>query len=141
MQHPQGLINLLSYEDAADIVVSALVKGRPEPNPLDNPSGGQKIKGHIFLACDDQPTTRRDICEIALKHPFHGWKKMPEFEVTGQCRGQSGAKRLYDSSRTREVLQWQPKWKSFMEYFERRVAEAREMQGDEAVAAAAARRD
>ena len=137
MQHPQGLINLLSYEDAADIVVSALIAGRPEPNPLENPTAGQKIKGHIFLACDDQPTTRHDICEVALGHPFHGWKKMPQFEMTGQCRDQSGAKRLYDSSSTREALGWQPKWASFEEYFDRQIAETRGKMMEEEGATAA----
>ena len=137
MQHPQGLINLLSYEDAADIVVSALIAGRPEPNPLENPTAGQKIKGHIFLACDDQPTTRHDICEVALGHPFHGWKKMPQFEMTGQCRDQSGAKRLYDSRSTREALGWQPKWASFEEYFDRQIAETRGKMMEEEGATAA----
>ena len=55
-----GIINLLHYDDAASAALAALIVGH-----------GANA-GKIFLVSDGSPTTRRGICESALKNPRYG---------------------------------------------------------------------
>lgn len=48
-----GLIGLVSYEDAAGSVVAVLSADRA------------KVAGEIFLICDGKEQTRKDICEVS----------------------------------------------------------------------------
>eukprot|EP00466_Bigelowiella_natans_P015912 jgi/Bigna1/34229/e_gw1.4.106.1 len=96
---PEGLINLIHYDDAAELVVSAL-------------EAKEAARGSIFLGSDDKPVTRQQICEAALSHPSYGSKfQMPTFTAQFGAKG-----KRYDNSATRETLKWQPKFKSFDEF-------------------------
>lgn len=94
-------MNLLSYEDAAGAVAACLAKG------------GGALAGQALLASDDTPMTREQICQVALSHSLFQGKVMPTFTGEGTV-----ANKFYDCSRTRELLGWQPKYKSFASYME-----------------------
>lgn len=121
--HSQGMINLISYEDAATAVVAALNGGIAEAK---GEEGAPGVKGQIFLAAGDEPITRQKICEVALTHPLYGRKKMPKFkgDDTPPQFAVTGPSKVYDSSWTRRTLGWEPSSASMEEYFERdRLAE------------------
>ncbi|KAL1526642.1 hypothetical protein AB1Y20_015346 [Prymnesium parvum] len=94
-QSADGLINLIHYDDAAGCAVAALLRGP---------------RGETLLASDDQPLSRRDICAEALRAPDFAGRKIPEFI------GEGGRGKVCDSSYTREVLQWEPRYKTFTSF-------------------------
>ena len=97
-----GFINLLHYDDAASACVAALNVGR-------DVNGGK-----VFLISDGNCTTRRGICESALKSERYGGCEMPKFESgEGETRG-----KIYDGSWSEETLGWKPRYASFDEFME-----------------------
>ena len=92
----EGKINLLHYEDAAGVVIAAL------KSPL---------RRQVYLASDDQPVSRQEICEAALMSGEFPEANMPIFVAQNAGRG-----KRTDSSWTRGVLQWTPKHVSFPAY-------------------------
>jgi nucleoside-diphosphate-sugar epimerase len=94
---PGGLINLLSYDDAAGAVVATLQQGNT---------------ALTLLASDDAspPLTRREICAAALRHPMYRSAQMPVFAE--QAEGvASDLGKVYDSGATRRIIGWAPKHK------------------------------
>jgi nucleoside-diphosphate-sugar epimerase len=65
-----SLINLIHYEDAADCVLSILTRSKRDGKE----EGKESQSRQVFLANDDCPMTREEICRVALesKH-FHGY--------------------------------------------------------------------
>lgn len=62
-----------------------------------------------FLISDGNPTTRKGICESALKCSVYSKNSMPRFLGSEESlRG-----KIYDGSKSNEALQWQPKYSSF----------------------------
>ena len=55
---PNGLINLIHYDDAAELLVKC----------LQNPS---KISGETFLVSDGSPISRAEIVAAASSHPMY----------------------------------------------------------------------
>lgn len=108
---PDGLINLLAYEDAASAVVAALEAAK---------NGDNNMSGRIFLAADSTPTSRRDICEQALRHPLHAGKTVPRF---AEGAAGAGASKIYDTSVTRRDLNWQPRYDAFGDFMSIKAAE------------------
>ena len=96
--NPDGLINLLHYDDAASACLAALKAG---PNVC---------RGKTFLISDGQPQTRRQICESALKSTIYRDRTMPTF-ASEPDPTQSGKR--YDGSFSNQALQWKPKYESF----------------------------
>jgi len=95
---PDGLINLVSYEDAAAAVLAAL-------------NQAEKAGGKVFLTADGVPVSRKDILTATLNStPYKG---SPEVTFTGG-EGVDGKK--YDTSRIRDVLGWSPSQPSFVEF-------------------------
>ncbi|CAM9204862.1 unnamed protein product [Chrysoparadoxa australica] len=97
--NPHGLLNLISYEDAAGIVVAALKHG------------GSK---NIYLAHDNVPITRLQICEATLTNSRYASKKVPTFTSSGPIDG-----KILKGQRTREALGWEPRYSSFAEFMAR----------------------
>lgn len=124
----EGLINLISYEDAAMAVVAALDAGLKKASAGEAGDAMPEIKGRVFLAADDEPTSRRTICELAMSHPRHSRKLMPKFLLDESPSGfaGAGAKKVYDSSVTRRDLGWEPRHPSMDEYFKLAVKAAQE---------------
>ena len=49
--NPDGIVNMLHYEDAASAAIAAVLRG---------------AAGTAYLAADDEPLTREEICKSAL---------------------------------------------------------------------------
>jgi nucleoside-diphosphate-sugar epimerase len=102
MRRPDGIINLLHYDDAASACVAALTTSNDD------------AWGKVFLISDGNPMTREDICRAALQHVMYSSTCcMPKFvfnenEPTGK---------IYDGSWSERVLQWKPNYPSFQYFF------------------------
>ena len=94
---PDGIINLLHYDDAASACLSALKVG---------PTVNAK---RTFIISDGHPTTRQGICESALKCSDYAHYSMPRF--LGPEDGLKG--KIYDGSKSNDALQWKPMYSSF----------------------------
>ena len=92
-QRPDGLINQVHYRDAANSAVAALLRGSA---------------GSVYLAADDAPLTREQICVEACRAPRFAGRMVPTF--TGS---DGGVGKIIDSSSTRAAIGWQPKYKTF----------------------------
>lgn len=118
------MVNLISYDDAAAAVVAALDAGIAQGK---GEEGAPEVKGQIFLAAEDAPITREKICRAALAHPLYERRKMPTFEQDCGLLDPTDplvnrATKVYDSSKTRRILGWKPRYSGFEEYFESGVS-------------------
>jgi len=100
MSNPNGLINLIHYDDAARCVITALLKSSDlkRMNP--------KL---LFLASDGFPMSKENICKAALMCPFYEKKFIPTF--LGDKYIVDGKK--YGTSLILKSLEWKPVFKSF----------------------------
>jgi nucleoside-diphosphate-sugar epimerase len=96
---PDGIINLLHYDDAAGACLAAL-------------NAGEDVKGNVFLVSDGNPTTRQGICESATKAKVYLDATLPSF--LGKESDSKG--KVYDGSVTNAALKWKPRHASFDEY-------------------------
>eukprot|EP00435_Cladocopium_sp_Y103_P070465 s103_g35.t1 len=97
---PEGLINLVHYDDAAQAVVDAIKARRPE----------------VYVISDGVPISRRNICAAAVKSKHFAGKELPTFEAPAELpMGGTNGKRL-DASKARQQLGWRPRYVSFAEY-------------------------
>lgn len=99
---PNGLINLIHYDDAAKSVIKALLK-------CFDLNFDSKL---LFLASDGVPISRENICKAALKCPFYKEKIMPIF--SGDKSVIDGKK--YNTSHIRKALDWKPVFTSFEDF-------------------------
>ena len=100
---PNGLINLVHYDDAAKCVLEALLK-TPDQDKNSSPK--------LFLVSDGVPISRENICKAALKCPIYGDRCIPKF--TGDENNIDG--KAYDTSLAHKVLDWKPHFGSFAEF-------------------------
>lgn len=97
---PNGLINLVHYDDAAQAVVDAIKARRRE----------------VYVISDGVPISRRDICAAAVRSKHFAGKELPSFEAPAELpMGGTNGKRL-DASKARQQLGWRPRYVSFAEY-------------------------
>ena len=93
-RQPDGLINLIHYDDAATLCLAALERGQ---------------RGSIYLGCDRQPITRAELVEATLRSG-----KFPDARAGTTFDGKTGSRgRCCDARRTRERLDWSPRFPSF----------------------------
>ena len=97
---PNGLINLISYHDAALISVDVLHAAK------------DVTEGKLYLVSDGVPISRVGICEAAIANPKYAECKVPKFE--GDPGLIDGKK--YDTGLVRKSLGWAPVFPSFAEY-------------------------
>ena len=64
--------------------------------------------GGLYLAADDEPLTRQQICVEACQAPSFAGRKVPNFTGTD-----GGVGKVVDSSGTRAELRWEPQYKTF----------------------------
>ncbi|EJK71155.1 hypothetical protein THAOC_07431 [Thalassiosira oceanica] len=95
-----GIVNLLHYDDAAGAALAALKVG-PEVTSK-----------QTFLISDGNPTTRRGICESALKTKRYSEYTCPPFLGTKEDL----LGKVYDGTRSDEALKWRPKYASFDDF-------------------------
>lgn len=88
-----ALVNLIHYEDAADLCVAALTSGSPST---------------VYLGTDGAPVTRGDIARLTVESGVYADAAAPTFTQTEGPRG-----RVMSNPRTRERLAWTPKYASF----------------------------
>jgi len=93
---PNGLINLIHYDDAARLLLKALLHAHESSKKL-------------FLASDGVPISRENICKAALRCPFYKERLMPSF--TGDASTVDGKR--YDISLVSKTFNWKPKYDSF----------------------------
>ena len=93
---PDGIINLLHYDDAAGACLAALLADKAT------------IQKQVFLISDGNPLTRRGICESTLKAAVYRDKPMPKFAESDGSKG-----KIYDGSWSNAQLQWRPRYESF----------------------------
>ena len=96
---PNGLINLIHYDDAARCVVAALQSAKSE-------------EGKIYVASDGVPISRVDICKAAAKCP--DYQECSPFEFQGDKEAVDGKR--YDTTKVRSELKWKPQFASFDEF-------------------------
>ncbi|CAN1238847.1 hypothetical protein LINGRAPRIM_LOCUS2198 [Linum grandiflorum] len=92
---PDHILNLIHYEDAASLCITILKK---------------KLRGQIFLGCDNHPLSRQKIMELVAKSGKFS-KKFEGFTGSSDPLG----KKL-NNSRTRKVLSWEPNYPSFAHF-------------------------
>ncbi len=95
-----GIVNLLHYDDAASACVAALK------------IGAAATSKQTFLISDGNPTTRKGICESALKSKRYREFLMPTF--LGPADGLKG--KVYDGSKSNGALKWKPTYNSFDDF-------------------------
>jgi len=100
---PNGLINLIHYDDAARIVVAALTRGA---------NASSKEGGKLYIASDGVPISRRDICQASIQCPDYKECAMPTF--TGDETLVDGKK--YDTTKAKTELEWGPKFTPFAKF-------------------------
>lgn len=111
-----GLINLVSYDDAARAVLAALER---------------RVRGEVLLVADGSPMTRREICESARKSRLYAGYPMPTFL---QDAGARPPPKRYDNAYTRKVLgNWRVIYPSFDAFMER-VAEQERQEPEQQLA-------
>ena len=93
-----GLINLIHYEDAAEVVVKC----------FQNP---QKVGGETFLVSDGVPISRQNIAASASTSQKYSGAGAVHF--TG---GDAVDGKKYNTDKVRKVLDWVPKYSSFDDY-------------------------
>jgi nucleoside-diphosphate-sugar epimerase len=96
---PDGIINMLHYDDAASACLAALKAGPGVCN------------GQNFLISDGNPISRKGICESALKNKIYEGCSMPEFLASDAPLLALG--KIYNGSVSNRALQWKPKYESF----------------------------
>lgn len=96
----ESIVNLLHYEDAAGVAIAALLRGA-----LDTTKEKQ-----LYLASDDEPLSRSEICNAALSSKMYADAKSPRFTGTGATG------KIYDTTETRRRLRWKPQYPSFKKF-------------------------
>ncbi|QDZ21263.1 hypothetical protein HOP50_05g37920 [Chloropicon primus] len=87
-----SVINLIHYEDAADLCYSIMTGER---------------KGEVFLGCDSNPISFQKMMDATLMSGEY----TGHFKFTGE--EQEFAGKLASNNQTREALGWKPKFESF----------------------------
>ena len=99
---PNGLINMIHYDDAARCIIKALLTSFESNNQL-------------FLVSDGVPMSRQSICEAALKCPLYHSKILPTFLGDPSCIDG----KQYQTSLVCNKLGWTPMFRSFAEFMEK----------------------
>lgn len=117
----EGTLNMLHYEDAAAICIRALLTDVPGSNietSIYSNSNRQSLvleNQNIFLAADDTPISRIDVCRAAVASKQFGELPLPTFAT---ATGPPG--KVCDDSWTRARLCWRPVHRTFA-YFMRKL--------------------
>ena len=92
---PDGLINLVHYEDAAEAVIACL-------------EAPGSVRGEVFLVADGAPVSRQNIAAAAALHPRY--RESEGVRFTG---GQGVDGKKYNCQKIRTRLGWKPKHESY----------------------------
>lgn len=115
-----GALNMLHYEDAAGVCVHALLTevlgSNINENMYSNSNKDSLVLANqnIFLATDDAPVSRIDICRAAMASNQFPGIEMPTFSSPSGPPG-----KIADDSWTRTQLGWAPRQRTFASYMRR----------------------
>ncbi|XP_059072984.1 uncharacterized protein LOC131067013 isoform X1 [Cryptomeria japonica] len=93
--HPEHIINLIHYEDAASLCKIILEK---------------RYQGRVFMGCDNCPLSREKMMEYVTK----SGKFKENFQGFTGLTGPLG--KQMDNSKTRNKIGWVPKYRNFSEF-------------------------
>jgi nucleoside-diphosphate-sugar epimerase len=102
---PDGLINLLHYEDAAAACLAALR------------AGPGVCRSKTFLISDGHPMSRYAICQSALKAKVYQQQGLAMPSFAGEEQPWALGK-IYDGSVSNQMLHWNPRYESFDAFME-----------------------
>jgi nucleoside-diphosphate-sugar epimerase len=95
-RRPDGLVNLIHYDDAAELCIAALERGE---------------SGAAYVGCDDEPMPRQALSDVAWSSDvFSHEEKIHRCVFTGKA-GTLG--RRCRNTQTRQLLDWNPRYSSF----------------------------
>ncbi|KAH7856753.1 hypothetical protein Vadar_005159 [Vaccinium darrowii] len=89
------ILNLIHYEDAASLLVAIMKK---------------KLRGRIFLGCDNHPLSRQEVMALVNK----SGKFTQKFEGFTGTNDPLGKK--LNNAKTRKEIGWEPKYPSFAQF-------------------------
>ncbi|XP_058203265.1 uncharacterized protein LOC131317706 isoform X3 [Rhododendron vialii] len=92
---PDHILNLIHYEDAASLLVAIMKK---------------KLRGRIFLGCDNHPLSRQEVMDLIKKSGKFS-QKFEGFTGTNDPLG----KKL-NNEKTCKEIGWEPKYPSFAQF-------------------------
>eukprot|EP00928_Gymnodinium_smaydae_P027600 TRINITY_DN21296_c1_g3_i1.p1 TRINITY_DN21296_c1_g3~~TRINITY_DN21296_c1_g3_i1.p1 ORF type:complete len:349 (-),score=32.22 TRINITY_DN21296_c1_g3_i1:128-1174(-) len=95
---PNGFLNLIHYDDAAEAVLATL-------------RHGPDVHGETFVIGDGVPVTRSEIVEAARSAPQFAGVDAPMFEGNLESTG-----KMYDVRKALATSQWLPRYKSFLQF-------------------------
>ena len=101
---PEGLINLIHYEDAAEAVIACL-------------EAPEVARGQVFLVADGVPVSRQDIATAAAFHP----KYRDSSEGVRFTGGPGTDGKKYNCQKIRSMLGWKPKHESYAGFMKERA--------------------
>jgi len=109
--NPNGLINLIHYDDAAEVIMCAFDEAATKL---------EGIKQEVFLVADGQPTSRIDICKAAKKNNVYNQASIPNFTGGVPNEGEDVSSQIdgkrYNVNKVQTKLQWTPKFSSFSKF-------------------------
>ena len=106
-RRPDGILNLIHYDDAADLCIRALAIKDKDKNA-----------GAVYLGCDNQPITRQELTEAAVRSGL--WAPKAQNCIFTGTEGPMGRRCL--NSETRKILDWQPHYHSFYTWLDSLVS-------------------
>lgn len=116
-----GFVNMIHYDDAASIVITAVESGKTYDFKYLMICTQFKInikltiiiglRSKILIGVDEEPITRQEICASALASKLFPDAPMPQFTSPTGLVG-----KRCDGSYTKTLLNWSPKYQSFRKY-------------------------
>ncbi|KAK8956455.1 hypothetical protein KSP40_PGU009881 [Platanthera guangdongensis] len=94
--HPDHILNLIHYEDAASLAI-AIMK--------------TNLRGRVFLGCDNNYISWRELMDCVNQSEKYS-NKILAFTGTAELNGHNLGKKM-NNSRTRVEIGWNPKYPSF----------------------------
>ena len=102
---PNGLINLVHYDDAAQACVAAFSTEET------------MRKQEVFLVSDGQPLSRLEICKAAQQHQLYAGQPLPNFK--GAADLMDGKRYNVAKARSSQLLGWTPNFAHFSCFMEK----------------------
>lgn len=98
-RRPDGFINLIHYDDAAELCIAALRKGE---------------LGATYVGCDDEPTSRQSMVDAIWSSDVFS---PPEGSHRCMFTGKTGPlERRCQNDQTRTLLGWKPRYSRFADW-------------------------
>jgi hypothetical protein len=98
-RRPDGIINLIHYDDAATLCLAALIRGQTRSS---------------YVGCDDQPITRQELVDATIDSGLFAQESETHRTTFIGTDGPLG--RRLTNAMTRRTLNWQPRLATFISW-------------------------